>query len=274
MRVDHDRGARSVRRLPARPTVTAGKGWPTAPRSRHVGDRRSGGSARATIHPAWALEADLPRPPASSTSCFVFSPERVIVWWGSPTAPDFRCSGSSGTGVVELLESGYLDTPFLHDEEIDSLPRPARRSARRRRRARRDRPRAVRLGSGGGLGRRAARCGEKVAIPAVARLRHALERLVVHVDDAEALRVAVRPLEVVEQRPDEVALDRRRRRRSRGRPPREVRLRGKRWRSRIAHACRRAAGVGERGAVLGDVDRGRRRSRRCTRRAGRAGRPA
>src|SRR5213076_12665 len=47
---------------------------------------------------------------------------------------------------------------------------------------------------------------DEVAVPVEAVLRNALERRVVDVDDPEALRVPVRPLEVVEQAPDEVAL--------------------------------------------------------------------
>ena len=87
----------------------------------------------------------------------------------------------------------------------------------------------------------------------------ALERCVVDVDDAEALRVAVRPLEVVEQRPDEVAARPARRRRSRAR-------RASRCASRYddALAGRRRARCGrvvrERRAVLRDVER-RTRSR-------------
>ena len=50
--------------------------------------------------------------------------------------------------------------------------------------------------------------GDKVSIPAVAGLGYPLERLEVNVDDAEPLGVSIRPLEVVEQRPDEVAGDR------------------------------------------------------------------
>src|SRR6266513_1355347 len=46
---------------------------------------------------------------------------------------------------------------------------------------------------------------DEVAVPVEAPLRDALERGVVDVDDAEAFPVAPAPLEVVEQRPDEVA---------------------------------------------------------------------
>src|SRR5581483_8332430 len=56
-------------------------------------------------------------------------------------------------------------------------------------------------------GRRAP-AGDVVAIPVEAVLGHALERRVVDIDDAEPLRVTERPLEVVEQAPDEVALHR------------------------------------------------------------------
>ena len=49
---------------------------------------------------------------------------------------------------------------------------------------------------------------DQVVVPVVARLRHSLEGLVVDVDEPEALLVALRPFEVVEQRPDEVAGDR------------------------------------------------------------------
>src|SRR5437870_4155324 len=51
--------------------------------------------------------------------------------------------------------------------------------------------------------------GDEVAVPVEAVLGHSLERRVVDVDDPEPLRVTVRPLEVVEQAPDEVPLDRR-----------------------------------------------------------------
>src|SRR5262245_66301526 len=47
---------------------------------------------------------------------------------------------------------------------------------------------------------------DEVAVPVEAVLGHALERRVVDVDDPEALRVPVRPLEVVEHAPDEVPL--------------------------------------------------------------------
>src|SRR6266542_4905304 len=50
---------------------------------------------------------------------------------------------------------------------------------------------------------------DEVAVPVEALLRHPLERREVDVDHAEALPVAPRPLEVVEQRPDEVPLHRR-----------------------------------------------------------------
>src|SRR4051795_1015593 len=47
---------------------------------------------------------------------------------------------------------------------------------------------------------------DEVAVPEPAALRHADLGLVVDMDDAEAHRVAVLPLEVVEQRPRVVAL--------------------------------------------------------------------
>src|SRR5438874_13466672 len=47
---------------------------------------------------------------------------------------------------------------------------------------------------------------DEVPVPVEAPLRHPLERRVIDVDDAEALPVPPAPLEVVEQRPDEVAL--------------------------------------------------------------------
>src|SRR5262245_4281701 len=54
---------------------------------------------------------------------------------------------------------------------------------------------------------RVARACDGVTVPASTVLRRALAGLVVDVDQAEALGIAVRPLEVVEQAPDEVALD-------------------------------------------------------------------
>ena len=69
-----------------------------------------------------------------------------------------------------------------------------------RRGRRRSTPRSARSsGCRGALG------GDEVAVPVEAVLRHALERLEVDVDDPEAPREAERPLEVVEQRPEEVA---------------------------------------------------------------------
>src|SRR6266487_799772 len=47
---------------------------------------------------------------------------------------------------------------------------------------------------------------DEVAVPVEALLRHPLERWEVDVDHAEAFPVAPRPLEVVEQRPDEISL--------------------------------------------------------------------
>src|SRR3954451_22856669 len=101
--------------------------------------------------------------------------------------------------------------------------------------------------------RRALSRSDEVAVPVEAVLRHTLEGRVVDVDDPEALRVAVRPLEVVEQAPHEVALHRR---------PVGDRLRdgrGVRLEVRgplgIVHAPVVDADVAERGAVLGDVDR-------------------
>ena len=51
----------------------------------------------------------------------------------------------------------------------------------------------------------AARTGDDVAVPVRAVRRDPPLRLEVDVDDAEALRVAPRPLEVVQERPDEIA---------------------------------------------------------------------
>src|SRR4051795_6146468 len=55
--------------------------------------------------------------------------------------------------------------------------------------------------------RRAAHARDEVAVPVEAVLGHALERRIVDVDDPEALREALGPLEVVQQAPDEVAAD-------------------------------------------------------------------
>ena len=70
------------------------------------------------------------------------------------------------------------------------------------------RERCRRLLSDAHGGRRASLRGDEVAVPVVARLGHPFERLEVDLDDAEPARVAERPLEVVEQRPDEVAAHR------------------------------------------------------------------
>ena len=67
-------------------------------------------------HPAWALEADYIAAGILNI-VLVFSPERVIVGGGVLEHPPML--GLVRHRVVELL-GGYLDTPFLHDEEIDS----------------------------------------------------------------------------------------------------------------------------------------------------------
>src|SRR3954447_20381141 len=66
----------------------------------------------------------------------------------------------------------------------------------------RSRPRILRCRFGAFAG---ALRGDEVAVPVEAALRHALERRVVDVDEPEALPVAPRPFEVVEERPREVA---------------------------------------------------------------------
>src|SRR5262245_50788794 len=118
---------------------------------------------------------------------------------------------------------------------------------------------AATLMSGRGDRRRWARSAaparDQVAVPVETVFRHALERRKVDVDDPEPLRIAERPLEVVEEAPDEVALD--------GRPGAD------RTRDRadvgleegrtleIAHVAAVHAHVWERRPVLGDVDGGR-----------------
>src|SRR3954463_11480576 len=64
------------------------------------------------------------------------------------------------------------------------------------------------LDRGAPRSRRLALLNDEVAVPREARLRNAVERRVVDVHDPEALRVAERPFEVVEERPEEVAVDR------------------------------------------------------------------
>src|SRR5690606_30522220 len=87
-----------------------------------------------------------------------------------------------------------------------------------------------------------------------ARLGRALLRLEVHVYDAEALRVAVGPLEVVQQRPGEVAAHVHAL--AHGLVHRAQVLPQVGDALRVVHAALRRHGrVGERGAVLGDVDR-------------------
>ena len=88
----------------------------------------------------------------------------------------------------------------------------ALRSAGRRRRAVAHRDVATRRRARPGVTRglrprRALGCDE-IAVPVEAGLRHALERVEADVDDPEALRVLERPLEVVEQGPEEVAPER------------------------------------------------------------------
>src|SRR5215510_2151909 len=95
--------------------------------------------------------------------------------------------------------------------------------------------------------------GDEVPVPREAVLRHPLEGVEVDVDDSEAAGVAERPLEVVEERPEEVAAHGHARRDSRsdcvemalevGDPP------GVRDASVLAR-------VRERRAVLGDVELG------------------
>src|SRR5512133_922757 len=96
---------------------------------------------------------------------------------------------------------------------------------------------------------------DEVPIPVEAVLRHALQRRVVDIDDPEPLRVAERPLEVVEQAPHEVALY------GRALVDRtgdgvDVRLEigGP---LRVVHAAVVTADVAEGRAVLGHVDRTR-----------------
>ena len=125
--------------------------------------------------------------------------------------------------------------PPAHPPDLSPAARPSRRPARQpvlRRRARRlsppldeDRPGAARGGRRAGAGRRDARRQPTPllhtvrrraaprrsrivgAVPLEAVLRHPFERRIVDVDEAEPLGVALRPLEVVEQRPDEVPTD-------------------------------------------------------------------
>src|SRR6266545_815159 len=119
------------------------------------------------------------------------------------------------------------------------LPRPTEPSARSdRRRTRRARP-----------------ARDEVAIPIEAVFGHSLERRIVDVDDPEPFRVTVRPLEVVEQAPDEVPLDRRAFSDRTG-DGADVRLEIGRSLG-IVHAPVVHAHVAERGAVLGDIDRRR-----------------
>src|SRR5919201_5106482 len=97
---------------------------------------------------------------------------------------------------------------------------------------------------------------DEVAVPVEAPLRHPLERRIVDVDESKALPVAPCPLEVVHQRPDEVALDRDTRLDSaadRRDVPFEVVTA-----LRIAHAAVVTAHVRKRRAILRDVQRARR----------------
>src|SRR5919204_2533107 len=104
-----------------------------------------------------------------------------------------------------------------------------------------------------GRTRRAAPARDEVAVPVVAVFRYALERRIVDVDDPESLRVAVRPLEVVEKAPDEVTLHRRAiRDRARDRFEIGLDVRGALG---IVNAPVVHPDIGKRGAVLGHVDR-------------------
>src|SRR5919197_159958 len=107
-----------------------------------------------------------------------------------------------------------------------------------------------------GRPRRSAPARDEVAVPVEAVLRHAVERRVVDVDDPEPLRVPVRPLEVVEQAPDEVAADRRAVR-DRLQDGGDVGFDVRRPLG-VVHAPVVCPHVAEGGAVLGHVDRGRR----------------
>src|ERR1043165_1510584 len=98
--------------------------------------------------------------------------------------------------------------------------------------------------------------GDEVAVKKRAPLRRPLLRRKVHVHDPDPLRVAVAPLEVLEQRPDEVAADVDARR-HRARQRREVLAQvvdAERILDQVADRRRR---VVERRAVFGDVERHR-----------------
>src|SRR5580765_3609861 len=104
--------------------------------------------------------------------------------------------------------------------------------------------------------RRACFRRDEVAVPVEAVLWNTLERRIVDVDDAEPLRIAMRPLEVVEQAPDEVPLHGRAVGNGAGNGV-DVRL-DVRGPLGVVHLAVVAADVTERGSVLGDVDRTRR----------------
>src|SRR5919201_2625739 len=106
-----------------------------------------------------------------------------------------------------------------------------------------------------GRARRAAPARDEVAKPVEAVLRYALERRIIDVDDPESLREAVRPLEVVEEAPDEITLHRRTFR-DRARDRFEIGLDVRRALG-IVNAPVVHPHVGERGAVLRYVDRSR-----------------
>ena len=67
-------------------------------------------------HPAWALEADYIAAGILNIA-LVFSPERVVVGGGVLDHPPML--GLVRERVVELL-AGYLDTPLLRSEGIES----------------------------------------------------------------------------------------------------------------------------------------------------------
>ena len=172
------------------------------------------------------------------------SPRRAL--GGNAAGRDERAPANDGRGRIRLLPG----------PTAGAMPRRCGRPASRR------------LGTGGScaalsrfLARRnrgveaAAVRGDHLGIEVGAVLRCALLGGEVDVHDAEALRVALRPLEVVEQRPDEVAAHVDARPRARVRPPRCARADSATRSGSSTRAVFGARRIVERGAVLGDVER-------------------
>src|SRR5690606_878820 len=201
-------------------------------------------SARATASPT----APASRPSATTAS----APSRrrestlpalrviAVTWW--PRSINWRTSGLPIAPVAPATKT-----------RISGPPLPGSGTFRTR-----DEEEAARVTAGAGpasrLEQRPAVAVDDVRVEARARLGRALLRLEVHVHDAEALRVAIGPLEVVQQRPGEVAAHVHALVHGLVEHAQVLAQVGDALRV-VDAALGRHGRVGERGAVLGDVDR-------------------